>query len=74
MKLIKTLGLALALAPSLGLFGCYTTREDRYQHARYEARRHLDRRLAECGYSEECRARARADYDLRMAEIERYRM
>jgi hypothetical protein len=74
MKLMRLLGLALALGPSVGLFGCYTTREQRYQDARAAARRHLDRRLYECGYNEPCRARARADYDMRMAEIERYRM
>lgn len=76
MKLIRTVGLALVLAPSLGLYGCahYPTREERYYNARQEARRHLERRLAACGYDEPCRARARSDYDIRMAEIERYRM
>jgi hypothetical protein len=70
------MGLAVALAPAFGLSGCatYPTREQRYYNAREAARRHLERRLAECGYYEPCRARARSDYDIRMAEIERYRM
>jgi len=76
MKLLRLMGLAVALAPIVGASGCatYPTREQRYYDARAAARRHLERRLAECGYYEPCRARARADYDIRMAEIERYRM
>lgn len=76
MKLLRLMGLAVALAPTLGLSGCatYPTREQRYYEAREAARRHLERRLAACGYDEPCRARARADYDIRLAEIERYRM
>ena len=73
MKLLRLMGLTIAIAP---LFGCahYQTREERYQESRAAARRQLERRLADCGWDEPCRARARQAYDLRMAEIERYRM
>ena len=78
MRRLTILGFALSFGPALGLLGCVTPRvsyrEQRYEEERAEARRILDRRLYECGPSTECRARARRDYDLRMAEVERYRM
>ena len=75
MKLSRALAFGLLLAPVVA--GCATEgpyyHTSRYERERVEARRVLNERLSHC-LTEECRARARQDYDLRMAQIERYRM